>query len=87
LFGVSAPGGEGDPVCRAGHAGLLDWLFQHALGRGWSIKGEYLHLGFLYSESTPALGIPGSIIGGRMTAHADVKTSLDIARIGVNYRF
>jgi outer membrane immunogenic protein len=69
---------------------------EYALGRGWSIKGEYLHLGFgnqsydldaPFSESTSALGLPGAIVSGRMTAHADVKTSFDLARIGVNYRF
>jgi outer membrane immunogenic protein len=69
---------------------------EYALGRGWSIKGEYLHLGFgnqsydldaPFSESTSVLGVPGTIVSGRMTAHADVKTSFDIARLGVNYRF
>jgi outer membrane immunogenic protein len=64
---------------------------EYALGGGWSIKGEYLHLGFgnqSYDLTAPysAPG-PGLVISGNTTAHADVKTDFDIARVGVNYRF
>jgi outer membrane immunogenic protein len=58
----------------------------------WSIKGEYLHLGFgsqSYDFTTPFGGsLGGGIsVSGTAAVHADVKTDFDIARVGVNYRF
>jgi outer membrane immunogenic protein len=64
---------------------------EYALGGGWSIKGEYLHLGFgnqSYDLNTPYSSTPVPLVlSGTMAAHADVKTDFDIARVGVNYRF
>jgi outer membrane immunogenic protein len=68
---------------------------EYALGHGWSIKGEYLHLGFgnqsydlnaPYSSTSSAGGLP-VVLSGTTGAHVDVKTDFDIARVGVNYRF
>jgi outer membrane immunogenic protein len=65
---------------------------EYALGGGWSIKGEYLHLGFgnqSFDSTTPFSGslAPGITASGTTAVHADVKTDFDIARVGVNYRF
>lgn len=65
---------------------------EYALGGGWSIKGEYLHLGFgsqSYDFTTPVSGsLPGIVSSsGTAAVHADVKTDFDIARVGVNYLF
>jgi outer membrane immunogenic protein len=65
---------------------------EYALGHGWSIKGEYLHLGFgnqSYGSATPFSGSLGAgiSVSGTTAVHADLKADFDIARVGVNYRF
>lgn len=61
---------------------------EYALGAGWSIKGEYLHLGF----GTKGYNLTGSLqspagLTGVIATHVDIRPSFDVARIGVNYRF
>lgn len=61
---------------------------EYALGAGWSIKGEYLHMGF----GTKGYNLTGSLqspagLTGVITTHVDIKPSFDVARLGVNYRF
>lgn len=61
---------------------------EYALGAGWSVKGEYLHMGF----GTNGYNLTGSLQTpsaqtGVITTHVDIKPSFDIARVGVNYRF
>ncbi|MDA9398150.1 hypothetical protein XH79_04770 [Bradyrhizobium sp. CCBAU 45389] len=61
---------------------------EYALGAGWSIKGEYLHMGF----GTKSYNLTGSLqspagLTGVIATHVDIKSSFDIARIGVNYHF
>lgn len=61
---------------------------EYALGAGWAVKGEYLHMGF----GTNGYNLTGSLqspsgFTGVITTHVDVKPSFDIARVGVNYRF
>ncbi|WP_082884944.1 outer membrane protein [Bradyrhizobium stylosanthis] len=61
---------------------------EYSLGAGWSIKGEYLHMGF----GTNGYNLSGSLqsptgFTGVITTHVDIKPSFDIARVGVNYRF
>ncbi|HEY6833075.1 MAG TPA: outer membrane protein [Pseudolabrys sp.] len=53
---------------------------EYAIDRNWSVKGEYLHLGFGSQtyDFTPAGG-PAFSVGSKL--------SFDIARLGVNYRF
>jgi outer membrane immunogenic protein len=62
---------------------------EYAIGRNWSVKAEYLHLGFgtqtydfNVTAAVPALGITAA-----GTFQADAKVSYDIARVGANYRF
>lgn len=62
--------------------------FEYALGAGWSVKGEYLHMGF----GTKSYNLTGSLqssagLTAVIATHVDVKPSFDIARVGVNYRF
>ena len=62
--------------------------FEYALGAGWSVKGEYLHMGF----GTKGYNLTGSLqspagLTGVIATHVDIKPSFDIARVGVNYRF
>ena len=54
--------------------------FEYAIARNWSVKAEYLHLGFGNQGTDWNFGAPG-------TAHVDAKLSFDLARVGVNYRF
>jgi outer membrane immunogenic protein len=61
---------------------------EYALGAGWSVKGEYLHLGF----GTNGYNLTGSLqspagLTGVIATHVDIKPSFDIARVGVNYHF
>ncbi|MDN4983652.1 outer membrane beta-barrel protein [Bradyrhizobium arachidis] len=61
---------------------------EYALGAGWSVKGEYLHMGF----GTNGYNLTGSLqsptgLTGVITTHVDIKPSFDIARVGMNYRF
>jgi len=61
---------------------------EYALGAGWSVRGEYLHLGF----GTTGYNLTGSLqspagLTGVIATHVDIKPSFDIARAGVNYRF
>jgi outer membrane immunogenic protein len=65
---------------------------EYAAGHGWSVKGEYLHLAFASqsydfnsSFSAPIAGL--GTLNGSTTAHADIKTSFDIFRLGANYHF
>jgi outer membrane immunogenic protein len=62
---------------------------EYAFNRNWSLKAEYLHLGFgsqTYDfEATAAIPALGVVAGA--TASGDVKLDFDIARVGVNYRF
>jgi outer membrane immunogenic protein len=64
---------------------------EYALGGGWSIKGEYLHLGFgnqSYDFNAPfSETVAGINFSGNTAVHADVKTDFDIARVGANYQF
>jgi outer membrane immunogenic protein len=60
---------------------------EYALNRSWSIKAEYLHVGFDdrsfdLSGSLSVAGVPVAL-----TASGNVATDFDIARFGVNYRF
>jgi outer membrane immunogenic protein len=54
---------------------------EYALTPHWSIRGEYMHLGFANK------GYDFNFGGTVGTAHADAKMDFDIARLGVNYRF
>jgi outer membrane immunogenic protein len=61
---------------------------EYALGAGWSVKGEYLHMGF----GTNGYDLTGSLqspagLAGVIATHVDFKPSFDIARVGMNYRF
>jgi outer membrane immunogenic protein len=61
---------------------------EYALGAGWSVKGEYLHMGF----GTNGYNLTGSLqspagLTGVIATHVDIKPSFDIARVGVNYHF
>jgi outer membrane immunogenic protein len=61
---------------------------EYALGAGWSVKGEYLHMGF----GTNGYNLTGSLqapsgLTGVIATRVDIKPSFDIARVGVNYRF
>ncbi|WP_368507618.1 outer membrane protein [Bradyrhizobium lupini] len=61
---------------------------EYSLGAGWSVKGEYLHMGF----GTNGYNLTGSLqspagLTGVITSRVDIKSSVDIARVGVNYRF
>jgi outer membrane immunogenic protein len=53
---------------------------EYAIAPHWSIKGEYLHLGFGSKGYDFNFGTAG-------TTHSDVKLKFDLARFGVNYRF
>ena len=53
---------------------------EYAISTNWSVKGEYLHLGFNRKTIDP---IPSSTPDYVVR----VKSSADIARIGINYRF
>jgi outer membrane immunogenic protein len=61
---------------------------EYARGAGWSVKGEYLHLGF----GTNSYNLTGYLqspagLTGVISTHVDIKPNFDIARAGVNYRF
>jgi outer membrane immunogenic protein len=61
---------------------------EYAIAAGWSVKGEYLHMGF----GTNGYNLAGSLqspdgLIGVIATHVDVEPSFDIARVGVNYRF
>jgi len=61
---------------------------EYALGSGWSVKGEYLHMGF----GTNGYNLTGSLQTpagqtGVIATHVDIKPSFDVARVGVNYHF
>ena len=79
---VSAPGGLSASASAdktsTGYA--IGGGLEYAIDRNWSVKGEYLHLGFGSQtyDFTSAGGPPFS---------ASAKLSFDIARLGVNYRF
>ena len=61
---------------------------EYALDKNWSIRGEYLHMGFGGQDydlnSNLNIGTLGSFA---VTGHERVKSDYDIARVGVNYRF
>lgn len=59
------------------------------LSQGWSVKAEYLYLGF-GSESVTALGVTPFTVGfgsnnNAFTHSVDLKAN--IARVGLNYHF
>lgn len=56
---------------------------EYAIDRNWSVKAEYLHLGF----GTQTYNFTATAGGATATAFADAKLSFDIARLGLNYRF
>lgn len=61
---------------------------EYALGAGWSVKGEYLHIGF----GTHGYNLTGSLqspagLTAVIATHVDIRPSVDIARVGVNYHF
>jgi outer membrane immunogenic protein len=60
---------------------------EYAIDKNWSIRGEYLHMGFGGQDydGTGDLTMGGATAS--IGAHAHVKSDYDIARIGVNYRF
>ena len=93
LFGlIPTSGSTSDSVTKTLTGYAVGAGLEYALGGGWSIKGEYLHLGFgsqSYDFTTPVSGsVPGlASISGTAAVHADVKTDFDVARVGVNYRF
>ena len=66
---------------------------EYALGHNWSIRGEYLHMGFGGQDydmaSNMNLNVPalGGSINFPAAAHEHVKMDYDIVRVGVNYRF
>jgi outer membrane immunogenic protein len=61
---------------------------EFTLGGGWSVKGEYMRLGFgthgynLTGELQSPAGLTAVI-----ATHVDVNPSFAVARVGVNYRF
>jgi outer membrane immunogenic protein len=62
---------------------------EYTIGRNWSVKAEYLYLGFgtqTYDFNLTA-GVPALGIAAAGTFQADAKVHYDIARVGVNYRF
>jgi outer membrane immunogenic protein len=61
---------------------------EYALGAGWSVKGEYLHMGFGRNgyNLTGSLQSPAGL-NGVIATHVDLKPSFDIARVGANYHF
>ncbi|UFZ03816.1 outer membrane beta-barrel protein [Bradyrhizobium ontarionense] len=66
----------------------VGWGLEYALGAGWSVKGEYLHMGF----GTNGYNLTGSLqspagLTGVIATHVDIKPSFDVARVGVNYHF
>jgi outer membrane immunogenic protein len=56
---------------------------EYAIDRNWSVKAEYLHLGF----GKQTYDFTGTVLGATGTVSGDVKLDFDIARVGVNYRF
>jgi outer membrane immunogenic protein len=56
---------------------------EYAIDRSWSVKAEYLHLGF----GKQTYDFTGAVLGATGTVSGDVKLDFDIARVGVNYRF
>lgn len=56
---------------------------EYAINRNWSVKAEYLHLGF----GTQTYDFTGTAFGLPVSTPFDAKLSFDIARIGANYRF
>jgi outer membrane immunogenic protein len=62
--------------------------FEYALEAGWSVKGEYLRMGF----GTKGYNLTGSLqsptgLTGVITTRVDNRQSFDVARIGLNYHF
>jgi outer membrane immunogenic protein len=91
IMGIPASGSSSDSMTKTLTGYAVGAGLEYALGGGWSIKGEYLHLGFgsqSYDFTTPVSGsLPGLGVSGTTAVHADVKTDFDVARVGVNYRF
>jgi outer membrane immunogenic protein len=89
---VPASGSTSDSITKTLTGYAVGAGLEYALGGGWSIKGEYLHLGFgnqSYDITTPVSASLGAGISASAptVVHADVKTDFDIARVGVNSRF
>ena len=53
---------------------------EYALSNNWTVKAEYLHLGFNRKTMDPVPSYTPDFV-------VRVKTSADIARIGINYKF
>lgn len=73
FLAISKPGDQYVPGWALGGG------FEYGLSGGWSVKAEYLHLGFREkhaADDTPGLG-----------DFPRTKTTLDLVRGGVNYRF
>ena len=52
---------------------------EYAFAGNWTVKAEYLHVGFSNrSVTSPQIGLPYTFA---------FKDSLDIGRVGINYKF
>jgi len=58
--------------------------WEYALAPSWSVKAEYLHVRF---SSFATTGLITSTTGGTNVMHGTVREDIDIARVGLNYRF
>lgn len=60
---------------------------EYAIARNWSVKAEYLHMGF----GSQDYDLSGNFTAGAtvvpVKANASVNMDFDIARVGLNYRF
>lgn len=61
--------------------------FEYAMPANWSVKAEYLYLGFgsIATAPTPVI-FPGPVVGGSVFSHS-ADLSVNVFRVGVNYHF
>jgi outer membrane immunogenic protein len=59
--------------------------WEYAFTHNWSIKAEYLHVRFSSLSATGLITAAGS--GNTNVTHGTVREDIDIARVGLNYRF
>ena len=59
--------------------------WEYAFTHNWSIKAEYLHVRFSSLSATGLITAAGS--GGTNVTHGTVREDINIARVGLNYRF
>jgi outer membrane immunogenic protein len=59
--------------------------WEYAFAPNWSVKAEYLHVWFPTLGATGLITAAGS--GGTNVTHGTVREHIDIARVGLNYRF